>query len=417
MTRSLHPRRLALAAVLVAVSAPALAQQPSPVFAREYQAGIDAYRLGKYAEARAHLTKAIDFEPKLPGPYRWLAAVDTAEEKWADCVVHARTAIKLNPQSSEIGATRELHDKCRSELGRTPFRGDFEGGGALAVTANVDGATVSVNGLRYGATPMAPRATAIGEIDLGVEKVGWLTQTVKVDILPGVVTDVQVVLVVDPAAKKPEVAPEVKPVVPTTGWIALDVDAPGAAVAINGMDVATDTRGRYERPPGTYEVLVTAPGRERWRRRVRVSRGQETRVHVTLDLPSKRRGARRIGIAFVSGAAAIAGAGVAFGLLGAQAREDARDWWEIERTRPPMADSSGFEPIHTREDIEDAVDRSDRWSLYSNIAYGTAAATLGVGIYFLIKARPEEREGRPAPFALAPVVGDGQVGVRTEVRW
>src|SRR5687767_6090288 len=142
MTRLHWPRAAILAAALVVVSiaAPAAAQQVSPQFTREYQAGIDAYRLGQYAEARTHLRRAAEFEPKLPGPHRWLAAVDLAEEKWADCIANARRAIKLNPQSSEIVATRELHDQCRSAAGRTPFVGDFESGGAVAVTSNTAGA-------------------------------------------------------------------------------------------------------------------------------------------------------------------------------------------------------------------------------------------------------------------------------------
>src|SRR5689334_13382626 len=67
---------VALAVVSSAIALPARADQPSPLFLREYQAGIDAFRLGQYAEARNHLAKAIDLDPKLPGPYRWLAAVD-----------------------------------------------------------------------------------------------------------------------------------------------------------------------------------------------------------------------------------------------------------------------------------------------------------------------------------------------------
>ena len=431
MTRLHWPRRaaLALALVVVSIAGTAAAQQVSPQvspqFTREYQDGIDAYRLGQYAEARTHLRRAAELEPKLPGPHRWLAAVDLAEEKWDDCIANARRAIKLNPQSSEIVATRELHDQCRTAAGRTPFAGDFENGGALAVTSNASGATVSVNGLRYGVTPLAPRALAAGAIDVEVVKPGFLPRKLEVDILPRVVTDVEVTLEPDPkAVAAAEVKPAERPdaTLPSTGWITLKVDVAGAAIRINGMDATADARGRYERPPGTYEVVVTAPGRERWRRRVRVARGQVSEVAVTLPSPDARRGPRIAGAAFVTGAAAMAGAGIALGVLSARANEDARDWWEIERTRPtpdilPIDQSARIAPIHTREEIAERADDADRYALYSAVAYGAAVVTLGAGIYFLVHDRSAERDGAPPPFAIAPVVGDREVGVHVRAEW
>src|SRR5262245_27480595 len=132
--------RLHIACVLLAASpGGALAQPqqpPSPQFKREFDAGVDAYRLGQYTDARAHLEKAKAFDPKLPGPYRFLAAVDQAEQKFAACVEDARMAIKLNPLSTEIGDTRKLHDACRASLGRPEMQVD-PSGGAISVTANV----------------------------------------------------------------------------------------------------------------------------------------------------------------------------------------------------------------------------------------------------------------------------------------
>src|SRR5690349_11780708 len=108
--------------LLLALAPPARGQpKPSPAFAREYQAGIDAFRLGKNDEARRHLAAARDLDPTLPGPYRFLAAVAAAEQDWAGCVTQARAAISANPASSEIVATRKLHDDCRDQLGLPPF--------------------------------------------------------------------------------------------------------------------------------------------------------------------------------------------------------------------------------------------------------------------------------------------------------
>jgi hypothetical protein len=417
------PRRATLAVFIVAgalalLGGTAAAQQAiSPQFTREYQAGIDAYRLGQYAEARAHLAKAADLEPSLPGPHRWLAAIDQAEEKWADCVKHARAAIKLNPQSSEIAATRQLHDECRTSLGKSTFTGDFEGGGALAVTSSATGATVSVNGLRYGSAPLAPRALAAGRIEIKVEKPGWIARTVEVDILPGVVTDVDVELEPDPAAQAADPNRAVTHALPITGWLELEGDLAGATILINGVDATVDASGRFERTPGTYEVIVSAPGRDRWRRRVRIARGQETRATVELPSAEARRSKRRVGVGAVLGGAVLAGAGATFALLAGKAREEAGDWAEIERTRPDLSDASlEHAPLHTRADIQDSIDRGDRWALVSNVVYGAAAVSVGVGIYFLVGSRSDDRPGAPPPFAIAPL-GDRGVVVSKELRW
>jgi len=95
-------RSLALACLLVAATAHA----QNADLTKEFQAGIDAFRLGKYDEARAHLEKARDVDPKLPGPYRFLAAVAQAQGKWDDCIANARKALELPAVSGPLGVSR-----------------------------------------------------------------------------------------------------------------------------------------------------------------------------------------------------------------------------------------------------------------------------------------------------------------------
>src|SRR6202000_1781879 len=87
-------RRSSLAVLAVATVASA---QPPAKFTSEYQAGVDAFRLGHYDDARAHLEKARSLSPKLPGPHRFLAAVAQAQSRWDDCIDSARQALVLNP--------------------------------------------------------------------------------------------------------------------------------------------------------------------------------------------------------------------------------------------------------------------------------------------------------------------------------
>src|SRR5579862_7018164 len=260
---------IAACALLAAFAGSAYAQQaPSPQFTREYDAGRDAYRLGKLDEARQHLEKAKAFEPKLPGPWRYLAAVDQAESKFADCVTDSRTAMQLNPQSTELPDTIKLHDACRASLGRPAFEFSKDStGGAIAVTSNVEGAGVSLNGLKYGATPLAPREVVAGEAEIGVTKVGYLPATKKVEVLAGVVTDVDFTLEKDPSYKEGDGGGATHNAIPTTGFLVL-AGAANAQITLDGKAVAP-ANGAIESDPGVHEVEVQAPGMESWRRRVR----------------------------------------------------------------------------------------------------------------------------------------------------
>ncbi|HSS02933.1 MAG TPA: tetratricopeptide repeat protein [Kofleriaceae bacterium] len=188
-------------AVGLAGAAPPPPPRVSSELTREFQAGVDAFRLGKYDEARAHLEKAEALDPKLPGPHRFLAAVAQAQRRYAECITEARRALQLNPQSREVAGTRKLHDECRAADGRPPFQAQLGENAAIAVTANVAGATVRIGALRYGGTPVAPRLIKAGFHDLEIEKAGWKPAHLAIDALPGVVTDIDVTL--EPADAKP----------------------------------------------------------------------------------------------------------------------------------------------------------------------------------------------------------------------
>ncbi|HEY0478874.1 MAG TPA: PEGA domain-containing protein [Kofleriaceae bacterium] len=203
-------RVVALAAgALAAGAAPASAGPVPASLTREFQAGVDAYRLGKYDDARVHLEKAQAIDPRLPGPHRFLAAVAQAQHRWADCIAEARRALQLNPQSQEIGETRKLHDSCRSSDDRPTYAGELGDSAAISVTANVTGATIRIGGLRYGGTPLAPRLIKPGVLQVDIDKAGWKPARVTIEALPAIVTDIVVELapVAPPAPPAPRAAP------------------------------------------------------------------------------------------------------------------------------------------------------------------------------------------------------------------
>jgi hypothetical protein len=384
--------------------------QPSDVV-RTFQAGVDAFRLGKYVEARELLEKARAMDPKLPGPHRFLAAVAQAEQRWEDCVASARTAVALKPDSTEVAATRTIHDACRGGLARQSFLGDYGDGGAISVLANVDGATITIDGLRYGATQLSPRALAAGPVEVVIEKFGWITARVQTEVLPKLVTDVVVTLEPDPAATIQTTADGIDPT--THGWLVIG-EAPVAAkasVVVDGKPV--ELAASIPLVGGVHEVSVEAPGRERWRRRVRITRGQKTRVAVELPTTGARAGTRRTALYVLAGAGVFALAGAGAGLISTRAAEDARDLWRIETTRPasvPIGETEGVEPVRTRDDLEDARAKARTWSYVSLASYGVAIVGAGVGAYLLLRSRSPEIDGEPAPFAIAPIVGPDGIG-------
>ncbi|HTL36669.1 MAG TPA: PEGA domain-containing protein [Kofleriaceae bacterium] len=396
-------RSLALACLLVAATAHA----QNADLTKEFQAGIDAFRLGKYDEARAHLEKARDVDPKLPGPYRFLAAVAQAQGKWDDCIANARKALELNPQSSETADTRKVHDECRLSAGRSAYRGDLADSAAVAVTTNVPGATVKINGLTYGATPLAPRPITAGQLDVEIEKQGWKSAKTTINGLPGIVTDVIVDLEPDPNATTAELHPETQEKL-KIGWL---VVPPTYGLSIDGKTTAP--ADRIELGVGTHVVELTAPDKDPWRRRVRIGAGQKTTLAPEFVDTATRSATEKRGLYLVGGGAFLLATGFVAAMISRSALDEARDIERIE-TAPGRAGAEGVAPIRTRAEMEDAADRATTYSRISNVAYGAGLVAAGVGAYYLYKGA-KDRTDVPPPYAIAPT--HGGVFVAKEIAW
>jgi len=381
--------------VLLALTA-TVAAQPAPDLTREFQAGVDAFRLGKFDEAKAHLEKAKALDPKLPGPNRFLAAVAQAQGRWQDCIDAARLAIELNPRSQEIADTRKVHDECRISAGRAPYRDELGDSAAISVVTSVPGATVKIGGLTYGGTPLAPRPITAGTLEIDVEKAGWKPVHISVHAPGGLVTDVTVELEPDPDAANPEI--EVKrPTSATTGYLVVkDLDA----LTIDGQ-TARPIGGKVELSPGTHVIEIERSAHDPWRRRVRITAGGSTPIAPVFVETVTRERKEKLGIALVSGGAAIAVFGFFATIESGDASARAREINRLETAHPPKGE-------FTRADWQDERDRATRWSLISNVAYGAALVTVGAGaIYLYLGGR--ERADVPPPFAVTPVSGGAVV--------
>ena len=395
-------------AVLLLLASVASAQ-PAPEMTKEFQAGVDAFRLGHFDDARTHLEKARELDPKLPGPHRFLAAVAQAQGRWQDCLDEARAALALNPHSSEAPDTRKLHGDCRSSAGREPYRGpELVDGAAIAVTTNVPGATVKIGGLTYGGTPLAPRPITAGTLEVDVDKPGWKPAHLSVDALAGIITDVAVELEPDPTSQaNPELAG--KPAeLPKVGWI---VAPPGTTFVVDQKRVDHD---RVELATGTHEVEVEMPAHDRWRRRVRLTAGQEVVLHPQLVDTAAREHTERVGFALLGGGGVLVAAGFVTALIAEHASANAREIVRVETARDPSNPGYDVEPKHTRAELNAARDRASTFATVSDVAYGAALVGIGIGAYYLYKGE-RERTDAPPPFAIAPTRGGAFVA--KELRW
>ena len=378
--------------VVVALTAVAHAQ-PSPELTKTFQDGVDAFRLGKYDEARAHLEKAKKMDPKLPGPNRFLAAVAQAQQRWQDCIDAARAAIELNPRSAEIGDTRKIHDECRASDGRAPYREELGDSGALAVTTNAIGATVKVDGLNYGGTPLAPRPITAGMHEVDLEKAGYKPAKVQVNALPGIVTDVKLDLETDPNAQVNTGLGDAKPLakvgklVLPSGYTEVTID--GKVMTVQG--------GVLELESGTRVVEITKPGHDPFRRRVRINVAQKTELTPTFVETAAREKKEAMAIGLLGGGLAVTAFGFYAALKSNDYAAEAREITRLEMSRPPAGQ-------YTRADFDKARDDAKKWSTISSVSMGVGLVTLGVaGVFFYLGGK--ERSDVPPPYAVAPVSG------------
>jgi hypothetical protein len=382
---------------------------------KEFQAGVDAFRLGKLDEARAHLEKARSLDPKLPGPHRFLAAVAHAQTRWDDCIESGHKALEINPASSEAADTRKLYESCRVAAGRSPARQDLGDSAAIAVVTNVPGASVKINGLTYGGTPLAPRPITPGTLDIEIDKPGWKPIKRTVNAIAGVITDVNVDLEPDKSTEASNEL-EVKAAAKLkNGYLVLPTGS--GMLQINDAPPPPLTNERYELPAGTHVVELQQPGKDPWRRRVRITAGQKTTLApMFVDTESRTRIEKRGMLVAGAGGVVLAG-GFAAAMLSRNAASEARDIVRTERSRDasrPLSETDDVAPVRTRDDLHDARDRSARWAVISNALYVTGLVTAGVGAYFIYQGARERRDA-PPPFAIAPVQGGAVIA--KELAW
>jgi serine/threonine protein kinase len=157
--------------------------------------------------------------------------------------------------------------------------------GRLLVRSTPSGATVTVDGVEKGTTPVAIRDLAIGTRDVTIARGGYITATQKVSLTtarPSRTIDVRLTAqaAAAPASRTTPVAPA-RPGA-STGSLAVESRPVGAAVSINGTARGTTPLTIGDLAPGEYRVTMTLPGFRSFATTVRVVAGERTRAAASL---------------------------------------------------------------------------------------------------------------------------------------
>jgi hypothetical protein len=157
--------------------------------------------------------------------------------------------------------------------------------GRLLVRSNPSGATVSVDGVEKGVTPLALGDVEYGTRTVTVERTGYVTERRRVALSgsrPSRSMDVR--LTAQASASRPRPATPAslgKPAV-TTGGLSVDSRPTGAAVSINGKAIGTTPLTINDLPPGEYRVVMTLAGFQNFTTTVRVVAGERVRAAASL---------------------------------------------------------------------------------------------------------------------------------------
>ena len=163
--------------------------------------------------------------------------------------------------------------------------------GRLLVRSSPSGASVTVDGVEKGETPLALRDLEMGAHNIAIGKRGYTAESRRISITTGRPSrslDVRLSAAA-PAAKpvpstpatigKPAAAPT--KTAASTGSLTVDSRPTGASVTINGK-ASGKTPLTIDLPPGDYQVLMTLAGFRNFATTVRVVAGERARAAYSL---------------------------------------------------------------------------------------------------------------------------------------
>jgi len=159
------------------------------------------------------------------------------------------------------------------------------------VRSTPSGASVTVDGVAKGVTPLALRDLDVGTRDVTIARRGFITETRKVQITrarPSRSLDVRLSAAATATPRPSTPATIGRPpaattaAATTTGGLAVDSRPAGAAVSINGKPSGVTPLTINDLAPGDYRVVMTLPGYRDFATSVRVVAGERVRAAASL---------------------------------------------------------------------------------------------------------------------------------------
>jgi hypothetical protein len=168
--------------------------------------------------------------------------------------------------------------------------------GRLLVRSTPSGASVSVDGVARGVTPLALRELPFGTRDVSIERRGYIRETRKVTISKArPARTLEVRLSAEAASAVPAPKPSGtgaprpgtpatlgKPAASATGGLSVDSRPSGASVTINGKPSGTTPLAIGDLAPGEYRIVMSLKGFRNFTTTVRVVAGERVRAAASL---------------------------------------------------------------------------------------------------------------------------------------
>ena len=192
--------RFALAIVaLVALAAPARADDEEDARGA-MERGVEALAASQYQVALDEFERAIQLIPSAPVPYRYAGEVLERLERWADAVARYRRYLEVWPAATDAVDVRDRIARIEA----THLRG------VVAIKC-LTGATVQIDGVAIGVTPLEPVQLATGEHRVQISAGGYLPWRSTVTVIGGAEVPVTCKLAKLPPPAPPQVVEKTKP--------------------------------------------------------------------------------------------------------------------------------------------------------------------------------------------------------------
>jgi hypothetical protein len=373
----------------------------------------------EYELASSKCEAALKADPTVVGSMRYLAVINraigkkTGEQRYyQQCIAWAEMYLRERPTGKYTDRMRDEINACRKALGQRALpKIDTQGQtGALVITCDVEGATVTIDDLKRGGTPMNPVQVTPGRHTITIYKFGYIPFTTTVDVITKQIQEVKVTLVRDPNAPTeptgptgPTKTPGGEPII-ERGVVKLECQASGFRVSVDGKPRELTPEGTFESDTGLRVIRVEAEGYDAWERRVAVVRGQTREVKVTLRPLTARVTAKKWAWSLTAVAAVMAASGATFGVLENQKFNRAEDLFQQGRR--------GLVDPTLRTKIADAKSTGDKYKIISSVSIAVGLAALAGAVYFWIREHGDERPvGEPPALALTPSLLPGGAGL------